>query len=51
MLNVLRKSVGLSFINDVVLLPFATGMSITISLLTLKSLRPEAEYVVWPRID
>ena len=50
-LNVLKKVVGLSFINDVVLLPFATGMSITISLLTLKSLRPEAEYVVWPRID
>jgi O-phospho-L-seryl-tRNASec:L-selenocysteinyl-tRNA synthase len=50
-LNVLKKVVGLSFINDVVLLPFATGMSITISLLTLKSIRPEAEYVVWPRID
>ena len=50
-LHVLKKIVGLSFINDVLILPFATGMSITLSLLALKSLKPDAEYVVWPRID
>lgn len=50
-LNVLKKVVGLSCINDCIVLPFATGMSITLSLLALKSLKPEAEYVIWPRID
>ena len=50
-LHVLRKVIGLHFINDVLLLPFATGMSITLSLLALKSLKPDSEYVVWPRID
>ena len=50
-LHVIKKVVGLSFINDVVILPFATGMSITLSLLALKSLKPNAEYVLWPRID
>ena len=50
-LNVLKKVVGLSCINDCIVLPFATGMSITLSLLALKSLKPQAEYVIWPRID
>lgn len=50
-LNVLKKVIGLSCINDCIVLPFATGMSITLSLLALKSLKPEAEFVIWPRID
>ena len=50
-LNVLKKVIGLSCINDCIVLPFATGMSITLSLLALKSLKPAAEYVIWPRID
>ena len=50
-LNVIKKVCGLSCINDCIVLPFATGMSITLSLLTLKGLKPEAEYVIWPRID
>jgi len=51
-LNLLRKSCGLSNINDVLVLPFATGMSITLTLLALKAQRgAEAEYVIWPRID
>lgn len=29
----------------------ATGMSLTLCLLALRSSRPEAEYVLWPRID
>jgi O-phospho-L-seryl-tRNASec:L-selenocysteinyl-tRNA synthase len=36
-LHVLRKIVGLAFINDIVVLPFATGMSITLCLLALKA--------------
>ena len=50
-LNVLRKVIGLSCINDCIVLPFATGMSITLTMLALKSMKPEAEYVIWPRID
>ena len=50
-LNVLKKVIGLSCINVCIVLPFATGMSITLSLLALKSLKPAAEYVIWPRID
>jgi O-phospho-L-seryl-tRNASec:L-selenocysteinyl-tRNA synthase len=50
-LHVLRKVIGLHFINDVLILPSATGMSITLSLLALKALKSEAEYVIWPRID
>jgi len=50
-LNVLRKVIGLTCIKDCIVLPFATGMSITLTLLTLKSMKPEAEYVIWPRID
>ena len=32
-------------------LPLATGMSLTMCLLTLKKQRPGAEFVIWPRID
>ena len=32
-------------------LPVATGMSLVMTLLTLKQQRPGAKYVIWPRID
>ena len=32
-------------------LPVATGMSMVMTLLTLKQQRPTAKYVIWPRID
>jgi O-phospho-L-seryl-tRNASec:L-selenocysteinyl-tRNA synthase len=50
-LNILKKIVGLSCINDCIVLPFATGMSIAMTLMTLRSENPEAVYVVWPRLD
>ena len=50
-LNVLRKTIGLACINDCIVLPFATGMSLSLSLLALKSEKPQAEFVIWPRID
>lgn len=34
-----------------VLLPVATGMAIMLVLLALRQLRPQARYVLWPRID
>ena len=39
-LNVIRKVIGLSFVNDCIVLPFATGMSLTLTFLALKSLKP-----------
>ena len=33
------------------LIPVATGMALLMVLLTLKQRRPQAKYVVWPRID
>lgn len=32
-------------------IPMATGMTLTLCLLTLKQSRPTAKYVIWPRID
>ena len=50
-LHCVKKVCGLNFVNDLIVLPFATGMSITMSLLTLKAERPGREYVIWPRLD
>ena len=60
-LSLMKKTIGLSCIKDCLVLPFATGMSLTIALLTLRS---EAEkkateeastvkpdIVIFPRID
>ncbi|CAK88142.1 unnamed protein product (macronuclear) [Paramecium tetraurelia] len=38
-------------INELLLVPVATGMAISLCLLALKSLKPQAKYVLWPRID
>lgn len=50
MLNVLHIS-GMNLIKKCCIIPMATGMSMTLSLLSLKSSRPLAKYVIWPRID
>ena len=41
-LNALNKLLGYPTIKDALVLPFATGMSLTITLLTLKSQTPDA---------
>ena len=38
-------------VKQCVLIPVATGMAMLLVLLTLKQKRPEAKYVLWPRID
>lgn len=50
-INAMNKVLGYTSIKDALVLPFATGMSLTITLLTVKSIIPEAEYVIFPRID
>ena len=31
--------------------PVATGMALVLTMTALKELRPNAKYVIWPRID
>jgi O-phospho-L-seryl-tRNASec:L-selenocysteinyl-tRNA synthase len=50
-INAMNKTLGYPSIKDALVLPFATGMSLSITLLTLKSLNPAGEYVIFPRID
>jgi hypothetical protein len=43
--------VGIKRAQSALILPTATGMSLTLCLLTLKQKKPQAQYVVWSRID
>ncbi|CAL1288683.1 unnamed protein product [Larinioides sclopetarius] len=47
----LLKSIGLPSLKKCIIVPLATGMSILLCLRTLHSNRPEAKYVIWPRLD
>lgn len=54
--NILTKHAllmaGMPDVGAVTVLPVATGMAITLTLLALKATRPNtARYVLWPRID
>lgn len=39
------------FVNEVLLLPLATGMSLSLSMLALSEENPDKKYVIWSRID
>lgn len=45
------ETMGVGCIGDALLLPFATGMALTICFLTFKLKKPSAKYVVLLRID
>ncbi|KAL3668232.1 hypothetical protein V7S43_006329 [Phytophthora oleae] len=53
--NALAKDVlrlaGMRAVQAALVLPVATGMSLMLVLLQLKELKPDARYVIWPRID
>ncbi|RLN36734.1 hypothetical protein BBO99_00001769 [Phytophthora kernoviae] len=53
--NAMAKDVlhfaGLRAVESALVLPVATGMSLTLVLLQLKETKPNARYVIWPRID
>jgi O-phospho-L-seryl-tRNASec:L-selenocysteinyl-tRNA synthase len=51
MVNHSLRIAGLTCIEKSLILPLATGMTITLALLTLKKLYPTKRYVLWPRID
>eukprot|EP00644_Phytophthora_capsici_P008098 jgi/Phyca11/10960/fgenesh1_pm.PHYCAscaffold_58_\ len=48
--DVLRLA-GMRAVQAALVLPVATGMSLTLVLLQLNELKPGAHYVIWPRID
>mmetsp|Transcript_23104 Transcript_23104/g.72620 ORF Transcript_23104/g.72620 Transcript_23104/m.72620 type:complete len:621 (-) Transcript_23104:113-1975(-) len=48
--DALRRAGGAG-VSECVTLPLATGMSVTLTLLALRQLRPNARHVLWPRID
>ncbi|GIY46430.1 o-phosphoseryl-tRNA(Sec) selenium transferase [Caerostris darwini] len=47
----LLKTIGLPSLKKCILVPLATGMSMLMCLRTLHNKRPEAKYVIWPRLD
>jgi len=50
MLDVIKIS-GVTSVKDCFLVPMATGMALTLTMLTMKRHRPAAKYVIWSRID
>jgi O-phospho-L-seryl-tRNASec:L-selenocysteinyl-tRNA synthase len=51
LLKNLLHSIGMTFIKDIIILPFATGMALTLTYLTLRLQKPKAKYIIWSRID
>ncbi|XP_025017358.1 O-phosphoseryl-tRNA(Sec) selenium transferase-like [Tetranychus urticae] len=49
-LDILKKN-GIPNTKSALIVPLATGMSLTLCLLTFKASRPDAKFVIWPRID
>ncbi|KAL3864200.1 hypothetical protein ACJMK2_005905 [Sinanodonta woodiana] len=45
------KIAGVQSVASCFLVPMATGMSLVLCMLTLRHKRPDAHYVLWPRID
>ena len=50
-LDAIKSCSGIQFAKDCIVLPSATGIGLLLSMLALKSQKPEAEYVIWFRID
>lgn len=50
LLDFLQSNIGKD-VKEACLFPMATGMTMTLILLTLKKLKPEAKYVLWLRHD
>ncbi|XP_028330695.1 O-phosphoseryl-tRNA(Sec) selenium transferase [Gouania willdenowi] len=49
-LDILRLT-GVRSVASCFVVPMATGMSLTLCFLTLRHRRPNARYIIWPRID
>lgn len=49
-LNMIHLS-GILRVEEAMVVPMATGMTLALCLLTWKATKPAAKYVIWPRID
>lgn len=47
----LIQSMGVQACKSCFLVPMATGMTLTLCFLSLRTLRPKAKYILWSRID
>jgi len=45
------KLMGYQNAKNLIVLPLATGMALSISLIAFKAQKPNAKFVIWPRID
>lgn len=45
------KLTGVTNVKSCLVVPVATGMALVLTMLALKEKRPNAKYVIWPRID
>ena len=45
------QTCGITEVKDCIVLPLATGMSISMCLLSLRLTNPTAKYVIWFRVD
>jgi O-phospho-L-seryl-tRNASec:L-selenocysteinyl-tRNA synthase len=45
------KVSGVKLAKACLVLPVATGMTLVLTLLTLRPTRPTAKYIIWPRVD
>lgn len=50
-MDAIKRCSGIQFAKDCLILPSATGIAITLTLLALKQKNTDAKYVIWPRID
>ena len=50
LLDIIKIS-GVTGVKECFLVPMATGMSLTLTMLTMKKQRPRAKFVLWSRID
>ena len=41
----------MTFVKDLLILPFATGIAMTLSFLTLRLLKINAKYILWNKIE
>ena len=54
MLTVLFISLSVTGVHNAshcIVVPVATGMALVLTMLSLRAQRPNAKYVIWPRID
>lgn len=49
-LDLIRR-IGIRGTQACLVMPMATGMTVMMTLLSLRDIRPQAKYVLWPRID